>query len=267
MDSRIPESVRPILETYTSLIDEQRPGLISAFYVVGSIALGGFDERFSDIDFVAVLGHPATPTDIEAIRSIHKIVQDAFPKSKLSGSYLQAGDLGKFEREVRPHPYYQDGNFHETGYFEINSVTWWVLKNHGIAIWGTHPEALPFTVDWDLLITRMYENLNSYWKSWTTRPDAFLAMLSDWGIQWTVLGVLRQYYTFQEHSIATKLAAGHYALNRLPQRWHRIVHEAIDIRQGSRCRHYRSRILRLVDAVRFLRFIVQTSNDSRRAAS
>jgi hypothetical protein len=265
MDSRIPESVRPILEKYTSVINEQPPGLVTAFYVVGSVALGGFDEHFSDIDFVAVLAQPATQSDIESLRSIHKAIQDAFPQSKLSGSYLQLGDLGKFEPEVQPHPYYQDGKLHETGFFEINSVTWWVLKNHGIAIWGTDPADLPFTVDWDLLITRMYENLNSYWKSWTTRPDAFLAMLSDWGIQWAVLGVLRQYYTFQKNSIAAKLAAGQYALNRLPQRWQRIVREAIDIREGSKSRHYRSRILRMMDAVRLLKFIIQTSNESKGA--
>jgi hypothetical protein len=43
--------------------------------------------------------------------------------------------------------------------------------------------ALPVTIDWDQLIKRMRENLNSYWGGWTRRPDAFREMLFDLGIQ------------------------------------------------------------------------------------
>jgi hypothetical protein len=85
-------------------------------------------------------------------------------------------------------------------------------------------------------------------------------MLSDRGIQWTVLDVLRQYYTFRENSIATELKAAEYALTRLPSRWHPLIQEAIDIREGKKDLHYRSRIVRRIDAVKFLKFVVQTSN-------
>jgi hypothetical protein len=260
MDERIPESVRPVLERYLSLIDAQLPGLMRAFYVVGSIALGGYNERFSDIDFVSIFEHPVSRSQLESLRTTHETIEKEFPKSKLSGSYVQENDLGRFEHEMPPHPYYQDGKLHEQGYFEINSITWWVLKNHGIAIRGMEPQELPFTVDWDLLISKMKENLNSYWKSWTTRPDAFWVMLSDWGIQWTILGVLRQYYTFQENSITTKLGAGEYALNHLPQRWHPLIREAMDIREGCQKQHYYSRIIRMLDAVKFMKYLIRISN-------
>src|SRR5690242_19273 len=39
INPRIPELVRPTLENYLRLTNEQLPGLISAFYIVGSIAL------------------------------------------------------------------------------------------------------------------------------------------------------------------------------------------------------------------------------------
>jgi len=134
------------------------------------------------------------------------------------------------------------------------------LKNHGIVIWGIEPEDLPFTVDWDLLLARMKENLNSYWLSWTKRPDAFIVMLSDWGIQWTVLGVIRQYYTFRENSITTKIGAAEYALNCLPSNWHPLIQEAIDIREGRKRRYYRLKILRMIEAVKFLKYVIKVSN-------
>lgn len=258
---RIPVPVLSILENYAALAEQECPGLIRAFYVVGSVALDGYDEQFSDIDFVAVISHPVSPTDMEALEHLHETVHRKFPKSKLSGSYLQWDDLGKFEEDIQPHPYYQDDRLHATGHFEINSVTWWILKNHGVTMWGPEPKDLPFTVDWDVLLANMRENLNSYWLGWTQQPRAFLVLLSDWGVQWTVLGVLRQYYTFRENSIVTKLDAAKYARNNFPDRWQPLIEEAIHIREGRRKRHYRSRISRMVDTVRFLKYAIQRSNE------
>lgn len=257
---QIPEPVRPILEKYVLLTNQELPNLISGFYIVGSIALGGFNEQFSDIDFVAVLHRELSQADIEKLITIHQIIEKEFSKWKLSGCYLQMDDLGRFENDIKPHPHYHDGKFHTEGYFEINSITWWILKNHGIAIIGKETADLPFTVDWNLLLSWMKKNLNSYWVRWTRRMDRFLVMLSDWGIQWTVLGVLRQYYTFREHSIATKIRAAEYALTCLPIRWHSLIQEAIDIRDGKKKSHYRSKIVRMMDAVKFLKYVIQKSN-------
>jgi hypothetical protein len=108
----------------------------------------------------------------------------------------------------------------------------------------------------------MRENLNSYWASWTKRPGRILALYSDWGIQWAVLGVLRQFYTFNERSITTKIRAGQYALGCLPGRWHKLIREAIDIRHGKKESAYRLRISRMIEAVIFLKYIIQLCNTS-----
>jgi hypothetical protein len=261
INARIPEPIRPTLEHYVRLTDKQLPGLISAFYIVGSIALGGFNERFSDIDFIVTLNRRVSSQDIETLTAIHKGIEQAFPKWKLSGEYLQINDLGGVKNKIEPGPYYHDGKLHTEGYFEINSVTGWELKYHGITIMGKEPSNLPFTVDWNLIVVKMKENLNSYWARWATRPSRIVVMLSDWGIQWTVLGVLRQYYTFRENSITTKMKAAEYALAHLPSHWYPLIQEAIDIREGKKDLHYRSRIVRMIEAVKFLKFVIQVSNN------
>ncbi len=257
INQRIPEPVRPILENYILLTNKELPNVIGGFYIVGSIALDGFNEQFSDIDFVAVLNRKLSRVDIEKFIAIHKIIEKDFPRWKLSGCYLQIYDLGRFENDIKPHPFYHDGKFHPEGYFEINSITWWILKNHGIAIIGKETVDLPFTVDWNLLLAKMKKNLNSYWVRWTNR---YFVLLSDWGIQWTVLGVLRQYYTFRKNSITTKTKAAEYALTCLPNRWHSLIQEAIAIREGKNELLYRSKIVRMLDAVKFLKYVIQTSN-------
>ena len=79
----------------------------------------------------------------------------------MSRSYVYASDLGKRGDTLRPYPQFQDGELYPAIHDAINSVTWWELKNHGISIVGTASGTLPFTVNWDPLITEMRENLNT----------------------------------------------------------------------------------------------------------
>ena len=85
-------------------------------------------------------------------------------------------------------------------------------------------------------------------------------LMSDWGIQWTVLGVLRQFYSFRENAITTKTRAGEYALTCLPARWHPLIQEALRMRAGQKRSTHSFRLGRMVEAVRFLKFIIQTCN-------
>ena len=271
MNQRIPEPIRPTLQDYTSLVNQQIHGMMKGFYVEGSIALGGFNEHFSDIDFVALLNRPLTSTEFATLRKIHQVIGKSYPRWKMSGSYLQSDDLGSCNNLVEANSCFE-GRLQLEGHFDWNWVAGWILKNHGIAILGPDPQALPVTIDWDRLIERMRENLNSYWAGWTRRPDAFGEMMFDLGIQWAVLGVLRQFYSFRENAITTKTKAGEYALTCVPGQWHRLIQEAIDIRAGSRSSAYRFRIVRTkasayqlriartMEAVRFIKFIIQTCN-------
>jgi len=260
MDQRIPKAIRPALKHYLSLLNEQLPDLIKAFYIEGSIALGGFNEHFSDVDFMAILDRHPSSTDIKKLRNIHKIIEQNYPRWRMSGSYLPSDNFKPYKMDVKPNIYFHDGLLKLDGHFELNSVEGWILKNHGIMLLGDEPQDLPFIVDWDLLIVKMRENLNSYWVNWTKRPFKIIIMLFDSGIQWTVLGVLRQFYSFRENSITTKIKAGEYGLAKLPFRWHRLIKEAIEIREGNKTSAYRFRIVRTIEAVRFVKFIIQTCN-------
>lgn len=260
MDSRVPAPICELLTTYISQLEHEVPGLITGLYLHGSIALGAFNESLSDIDFVAFLDHRATTAETKALRWIHQAVATAYPRWLLEGSYLQWNDLGQLGENVSPGIVHHDGKFVENEIFDINSVTWWTLKNHGIALVGPQPQELHFEVDWDLLITRMKENHNSYWAAFTVRPRRIAWLLYDDGIEWTVLGVLRQYFTFVANDITSKSGAGEYALAHLPARWHRLISEALRIRQGQCGSLYDSKVVRAADCYNFLRYIIRYCN-------
>jgi hypothetical protein len=262
MDPRIPEPIRPAVQHYLTLVNQQLPELLKSFYIEGSIALDGFNEDFSDIDFIASLNRPATHAEIETLRSIHQAIEKRYPQRKMAGSYVQARALERGDHHISLNPHYHDGVLRLHGHFELNSVEGWILKNHGIAVVGPTPQDLPFSIDWEALIKTMRHNLNSYWGKWTKRPDHIMVLLADWGIQWAVLGVLRQFYSFRENAITTKVKAGEYALTCLPERWHPLIREALHIRAGTKGSAYAFRIARTVEAIQFLKFIIRTCNAS-----
>jgi predicted nucleotidyltransferase len=260
MNPRVPEAIRPMLQAYLDLLDRELPNLIAAVYLHGSIALDAFDEQRSDIDIVAVMAHPASADEAQKLAAVHQTIAQQYPRWLLEGSYLLASDLGKPETEIAPHPTYHDNQFNPAGQFDSNPVTWWVLKNKGVAVRGDDPQTLPYTVDWDALLTYMHSNMNSYWASFATNPTRIVRNLSDEGVAWTVLGILRQYYTFRENDITSKIGAGEYALQHVPAEWHNLVQDALDIRQGRKPTHYSSRFTRAYAVMRFVRYIVGESN-------
>lgn len=262
MQHNIPEIIQPLLTDYLTAIERDLPGFVSACYLHGSIALGAFNEHVSDVDFITVISRRCTRDDLLRLADIHQQLELAYPRWPLQGSYLQWSDLGQSARGILPAPYYSDGVLHPAGHHDINPVTWWLVKNRGVALAGRESQALDFSVDWAMLIDYMHKNLNSYWKSFTREPSRIAWLLSDYGVQWTVLGVLRQYYTVRERDITSKNSAGDYALTHIPEKWHRIVHESLNIRNQAHQSFYQSRLVRAVEAYRFLKFIIDESNSA-----
>lgn len=261
MDPRIPALLHPLLNEYLRRLQQDIPGLVTACYLEGSVALGAFSPRGSDIDFAAVLSRPPEPGDIQALRAIHRELERSYPRWKLSGRYLQPDDLGCGEVSREPFLNYDEGRLAPTTAFKLSTVTWWILQHHGITLFGPPLESLGLAVDMEHLLAVQRENLNTYWAGWTRGALHALLLLTDWGVQWTTLGVLRQYYTLRERAIVSKVQAGEYALEHMPARWHIIIREAIALRsQPPRRTQYRSRFQRAAEVKRFMQYAIEEAN-------
>lgn len=260
MDSRIPPVLDALLTAFTAELDRRLPDFVQGLYLHGSIALGTFNPRSSDVDFVALTSRAAAPADFDHLRAIHQQLAAAYPQWPLEGSYFRAAEIGDCQHPLSPYPHYHDNRLELSTRIDQHCVTWWMLHHHGITLKGTPAQQLALTVDFGMLIAGMKHNLNTYWRGFTTQPSRMAWLLSDYGIQWAVLGVLRQYYTFVERDITSKTGAGDYALTRLPARWQRIIREAINIREEIGHTQYKTKVGRAVDALQFLRYIIHHCN-------
>lgn len=258
MTVQIPSKVQNLLDNFIREINTQKPDLLHSIYLYGSLAFGAFNPQKSDIDFIAILNRRCTAEDLDILASNHARIRGEYPSSSLDGSYLHINNLAKCNDDLAPYPYY-DGDFHPAGYYDVNNITWWTIKQQGICIYGETLNTDAISVTWETLIEDMTINLNSYWQDWASNPEKHKLLFHDGAIEWAVLGVLRQYYSFQEHAITSKIGAGEYALLHLPHEWHPLIKDASLIRDNQESL-YHDKLLRQEIAQKFLHFIITESN-------
>lgn len=264
MSENLHPRIQTILNEYMTQMQKVLP--LQGFYIYGSIALGDYSLELSDIDFVAVTEDRLNPDCIHHVEQVHRLIERKYPKPNLNGIYVTWDDLGKLQEEISPYPSYCDGKFTDAGYFECNLVTWYELKSSGITILGPDAGDLAYTVDWNQLISLMHANLNTYWHRWIAQSEKRLSLKSAalyWlssEVEWGVLGITRLFYTFREQQITSKAGAGEYALQIVPERWHKILQEAIRVRKGAKKSLYSSKSQRRTDALQYMRFIQNEAN-------
>lgn len=264
--NRVPEEVEEVLTEYFKILESKLPDFIEAYYIYGSVSLGEYKVGFSDIDFIAVMNRRTAEADINILKEIHRYLQKRFPKRILDGMYILRDDMespNKEETCLR----FNDGRFQGFKKFDSNSIDAFQLQKYGITIKGQDIKNYDYRVNWDSLILNMRENLNTYWLNWKSRCEKFMTVkyiglfVSLRMIEWGVLGISRLYYTFKERDIISKAGAGEYALRTVPQRWHRIINEAMRLRRGIKKSYYSSAFERRRDALCYMEYIIQSSNN------
>lgn len=253
-------------------LQAQLPHTIQSIYIYGSTALNAYVNGSSDIDFLVFVNRTLNSSDIQSIAEAHTLVEVEFPNLDIMGAYIRQEDAGKASDDIPAFPKYHEKTLDFNGSGDINPVTWWVLKKHGICIYG-QPINFEYQISSYELVQYVFENMNTYWVGWIERLENALSLIDkieptnveqikqlDFAVEWCTLGMLRQYYSIRECDVISKVAAGEYGLKRLPNRWHGLVREAIAMKRLEPKREYSSHLQRLRDLVELLRFIHKESS-------
>lgn len=201
-------------------------------------------------------------------------LQKKYKKPELDGVYIQWSDMGKLYTNSsdfnHKYQYYNDEKLSYGNYFNFNPVTWWVLKNNGINILGPDLKDLEFDIQPQQLFSYVLKNMNTYWantiKTLETSMNDIITMPTeniDSEIEWTVLGLLRQFFTLKEYDIVSKLDAGEYGLTQLPDEWHNIIEEAMNIRKGIKANIFSSDLERVDTTIRFSKYLIRYCNNMK----
>lgn len=256
----IPQKVEQVLFAYENELKCAFNNKVYGVYIYNSVALGNFDSNKSDIDFVTIINEDFDDVDLKKLKLIHQKLLNSYEyASKMEGMYIRIDNVGKENGEISPYVYFSDKKLHDYGYYDINSVTWWTLENHGIAIKSPDISSLQLAIKWKDVITNMNYNLNHYWKG--KLENRFL-FITDYWIEFSILTLCRILYTFENNKITSKTEAARFVANMVNEKYKMIISEALRIRTGdSKKSLYKWRVSRLRDARAFAESIISYCND------
>jgi Domain of unknown function (DUF4111) len=257
----LPIAVNDLLNKYMKLFNEYMSNQLAGLYLHGSLALDAFVEGSSDIDFIAVTHSRLTRSELEKAEEIHKIILDKYQFPEMDGVYITQNDLGKLGE-----CYFFNNGKMNYGHF-LNPVTWWLLKRKGIVF---HGEVPVIEINDNDLVSYTYENMNTYWANRIRTFEKSIDELAqiaeseiDKEVEWTVLGLLRQFYTLREKDIISKQGTGEYSLKHLPEEWHPIIQDAINIRKGEEDRNYARKLERIKETIKLSKYLINHSAANR----
>jgi len=150
----LPKLVEGVATSYLAAVDRVLPGELEGFYLVGSVALGAFRPRRSDIDFVAVLRKRPNAAELRSLRRLNRrgsalavgwtlragVIR--WPPTGFNGVFVTWKDLASSPCHISPIASQRAGRFFVGSGFDVNPVTWRVLGEDGIAMRGPDPRGL-----------------------------------------------------------------------------------------------------------------------------
>lgn len=253
MTKEIPKEIAPFIQEYVQLLHSNMPeDTILGIYLYGSISLGAYQVEKSDIDYICILKREMTKQEINKLKSLHSALKSNPLLKRLDGIYITEDSIGKYNEQLQPYPYCSEGKI-KIGHWDINGVTWWLLKYYGIKLYGVHTNELNIHVNWTDITDYMKYNINHYWLK---KSKQQLLFLTDEMVEFGILTICRIICTLEYEEILAKKDAVERVMNIVPQHWHPLLKEGLRIRTHSNTPSlYQSRFKRAKDCTTFILFV------------
>ena len=217
--------LREMLGHWRRILGEDLAGA----YVQGSFALGGGD-RHSDCDWLVATRTEPTEDQVDALRAVHaELPSRGVPWcEELEGSYAPITELASVAYLGRRWLFNDHGRPTLAWDDHCNrAFTRWILREHGITLWGPPPNSFMSAVPAASLrreAAAALPTLESDLAGWIDIDT--LA----WGQRYAVATACRILYTLETAAVATKHGALEWGLRSLAPRWHPLLAQVRDER-------------------------------------
>jgi len=198
-------------------------------YLTGSLALGDFDPRSSDIDFIVVTDGDVTADELAALRALHaRFNAGESPwATEVEAVYIAAAALRRHDPARALHPHIERGPEETLRMDQLDSG--WVVQRHivrqrGIVVAGPPPRTLIDPVAPRELHQAVALLMREWWGPMVDDPWP----LERPGYQaYAVLTMCRMLYTLEHGAVVSKPAAARWAREVLDHQWAGLVDRAL----------------------------------------
>ncbi|MBO0795823.1 MAG: DUF4111 domain-containing protein [Ktedonobacteraceae bacterium] len=218
--------VNSLLRTLFTHVQQILQERLVGFYLYGSLALGDFDPPSSDVDFLAVTTEELRGEVVEELRSMHAhLAASGFAyATHVEGSYISRAALRRYDPQQAEHP--TIGVDWEFGVAQ-HGINWviqrWILREHGVVVWGPPPDTLidPISAD------ELRQSVCALLPQWQTAIAQVEWLRSRYYQALAVLTLCRMLYSLQHCTIVSKPVAAAWAIEALDPQWRSIIERAV----------------------------------------
>lgn len=237
--NRSPLDQYPAVSAVVNALHDQLVGILgdglTGLYVSGSLAVGDFDERISDIDAIAVVTSPLDHSHLTRIDQAHHAVVDRFPDwdDRLEVLYVDREELAQRGAAAYPVAVISPGEpFHRLAPPMSPSddewlLDWRALRESAIAVRGPAPGQLLNRISEEQTRERIRKDL----QQWPERIDRSTVRHAGWQA-YAILTVCRGACALATGQTVSKLTAATWAKTAWPDHAE-LIERAIAWRSGQ----------------------------------
>lgn len=253
--NQLPDPARLVCETWLAEMDRTAPGLVTGLHVRGGIGFGEFVPGKSDVDFVAVLSRRPTMAEEDLVEAAHGVTNARHPEVPFDGLHLLAEDLTRDPDDCPDALCVLHGYVEAEARYDLSPVAWHELAGHSVTVRGELPEVW---TDQDRLLAFTRDSLGTEWRRNAEALAKFPAEAeTEHSCEWCVLGVARLHHLLVTGEMTAKSAAGRWGLGFYDERFHRVLREALRIRNGIGEGEYADAAERGRDTAEFTAYVIQ----------
>lgn len=235
--------VNAVLDDLLGRIQALLGSRFHGMYLVGSLALGDFDPRGSDIDLIIVTGTEIDDDLFGGLQDLHaRFAGGGSPwADKLEAVYVPYPALRHGAPSASHYPQIERG----TALFKAPLESGWVfqcstLRDRGVVVAGPDPRALVGSIDSQAMRAAVAA-IAGLWREQADTDPEWLDWLREHDNQrFVILTLCRMLYSLASGSVASKPRAAEWARSALGQPWATLIerspakqHQAGNIAPGE----------------------------------
>src|SRR6056297_2136341 len=241
-----------IKKEYKTILQDKLTGI----YLHGSLAMGCFHPKISDIDFLVVVNELLRDEEKRALIQTLIDLDDVKPAKGFEMSVLLLKDTRHFtyptpfilhDSDSHKDKFIHDGQLCENGKDPDLAAHITVLKNRGKVIWGQEIETVFGDVPRDDYLKGLVYDINDAKVLMNENPVYF------------ILNICRTLCYLKEGKILSKIEGGHWGLNNLPVKFHRIIQKALKVyKNGKQNKQFSDGITRFFELFSYYEKILRS---------
>jgi len=221
--TRVPAEVEDLINDLKSSLPELLSSALVGLYLYGSLPQNAFNPKTSDVDCIAVTRRSLSDAQFK------KLGKWLNARARVNPWFarLQMTILAK-DTLLRENPgdsLYQFGVLTRSG-SDGNPIIWINILKSGVVLYGPDPKSFVPPITKDILFKALEREVGYLREEIIDNPNSEWRDVPYYRV-YAVLTLCRILYSFRKGSIVSKKRAATWAIRNLPEKWHKLVLQAL----------------------------------------